>query len=172
MGIFDLFKKNKAVSHGQTEEQVIKVSPQPQASIKTKGSIADFFNIDIHQINPDEYSQRIVLSEPELEMFPYVEVNAKDGIVNSIEFISHSKIFSSELRKLINRCAKTFGPTKSGESTLTAQDSVLLQRGMFSRMWPTIWFDCGPDDENGGLTAIRVTIFNPSKNGNLQLKDI
>lgn len=149
------------------------VVPQSHGNVNSKVSIADFFNIDILNLNIEEYSERVTLPTLELGMFPYVEVHSKDGEINSIEFISHFKNFSSELTELINRCAATFGPTKSGESILTQRDNVLLQRGLFSRMWHTIWFECGTDEKNGCLTtSIRVTIFNPSQNGSITLIDV
>ncbi len=182
MSLFDFFKKKKTTLHEQRQPQEPmpqwyppqqthpqQMCPPQQMNVKIKSSIADYFNLDILHICPDEYTERVTLPVSELEMFPYVEVHSNGGTVNSVEFISHSKKFNSELTELINRCATTFGPTKSGESVLTQRDSFLLQRGRFSRMWPKIWFECGPDEENGGLTALRITIFSPSQNGNICL---
>ena len=170
MGIFNFLKKKEEPEEqiiSQTQEQDQETQPQQQAEVKTKNCIADFFNFDICHISPDDFPERVVLKKLELGMFPYVEVYSKEGKVNSVEFISHSKKFSPELTEFINRCAKTFGPTKGGESMLTQQDEFFLVRGIFSRLWHPIWLECGPDDENGGITSLRVTIFNPSKNGEL-----
>lgn len=168
MGLFDIFKKNKAASKHQPKSQPI---PQ-QCDVNEKQSIADYFNFDILHISPKEYNERIVLTTAELGMFPYVEIHSKEGHISSIEFISHSKRFTPEIAEFIKRCAATFGATKSGETILTQRDNTLLERGLFSRMWTPIWFECGPDDDNGGIPAIRVTIFNPSTNGSINLKQV
>lgn len=169
MGIFDFFKKDKVVS--KRLPQVLTPPPCPQlCEVRDKVSIADYFNFDILNICSEDYPERVTLAKSELGMFPYVDVHYKNGQVNYIEFISHSKKFTPEIAELISRCAITFGATKSGETSLTQRDNMLLERGLFSRMWTPIWFDCGPDYENGGITAIRLTIFNPSKNGTINLK--
>lgn len=168
MGLFNIFKKNRA----ESKPQPTTPPTYQQADVIAKQSIADYFSFDIIHLSPDDYPERTILTTKELGMFPYVEVHSKEGRVTSVEFISHSKRFTPQVAEFINRCAATFGPTKAGESTLTQKDSILLQRGLFSRMWPAIWFECGPDEENGGITAVRITIFNPSQNGIICLTQI
>lgn len=132
--------------------------------------LRNFFKVDITTIRPNENGEPLILDNPELGCFDYVNFYLNpDGSVHNIEFISLSKNFSKELIEFINICAKKFGPTKSGETIITARDYKLLSMGMFSRLWDNVWFDVSPDEETG-LRALRLTIFNVKETANTQLR--
>lgn len=124
--------------------------------------IADYFVIDMASITPADNDETIILDQRELGVFDYVKPHYdKDSNLANIEFRSLAKRFSPELIDFIKVCTETFGLTSFGEGEITARDEKLLLMGRFSRMWHNVWIDCGPDEENGGLTALRLTIFNP-----------
>lgn len=177
MGLFNLLFSKKHNDDAPVNESVSEVSSKPmesptgdRLSANVKQTIADFFKTDILNLSENDYRERVILNEAdyELGMFHYVDVSFRNGKVNNITFSSLFKHSTPEFREFIDRCALTFGPTKSGESQLTANDLILIMRGRFSRLWKNLWIDCGPDEEDG-LTAIRITIFSPETTGNIIL---
>lgn len=130
--------------------------------------LKDFFKVDITTIRPDEGETRIILQEPELGMFHYIDFHiTSDGTIN-LELLSLYKRFSKETIDLINLCAQKFGPTKAGETVITSRDEILLVKGLFSRMWKDIWFDVTTDWDTG-LKALSLTIFNVEKTGFMKM---
>lgn len=167
MAFFDLFKRHRAkVSDCACD---IQIEEPHVVEVVAKKRIADFFNTDILNLKREDYLERVTLNRPELGIFYYVDGHCNGDEFSTIEFVSLSKKFSPELIEFINACAKTFGPTKNGEAEVGPRDHILLQKGLFSRLWKHIWIECGSDEDNGGLTAIRISIFSPIETGNLLL---
>lgn len=186
MGIFDIFRKKKLEEVVDEEYSVPEVPtcgheivteesesiPEvetPKSNLDAvpnrKRLLKDFFEIDILKLKSDEGETRIVLEEPLMGMFYYVEFhNLSDGSVN-LEFLSHGKRFSKEVIDFVESCAKTFGPTQQGETVITPRDQQLLLRGVFSRMWKKIWLECSTDSDTG-LKALCLTIFNVDETAN------
>lgn len=167
MNIFKFFSKKK----DNTSSKGTHV-PQPtplQQFQNNKEIIADFFNTDILHLNHNDYKDRVVLDVPEMGMFYFVDARYVNGSLSNITFLSFSKILSPELINFVEKCANTFGPTQLGETSITSRDYFLLEKGLFSRMWKDLWVDCGPDDDNARMMAIRLTIFSPEKTGLIKL---
>lgn len=170
MGIFDIFKKkhNNTVPPPPPIPAINTIPPIPEPQ-KTSKALKDFFKVDIVNLRPDDGESRIVLENPELGIFNYVDFNfPNDGTVN-IQFLSLHKRFSPELIEFINSCAKTFGPTKQGDTVITEKDKMLLLQGVFSRLWDKVWIDV-TTDPGTGLKAIDITIFNVAKSALIEMK--
>lgn len=160
MGLFNWFKSKPKVAEESAQAVVAEKATETQASNQQKKSFKDFIDYDFSSIKEDAYSERIILDTPIFGSFYYIEVCRFDnGTASNVELISHSKKFTPELREFIAFCADEFGPTKAGETSVTPTDEKLLMLGRFSRMWPNLWLECGPDMENGGITALRITLY-------------
>lgn len=186
MGFFDIFRKKKVEEVEENEFSVPEIPPcvptaitgekedqhesgTPKSSLEVvphrKRLLKDFFEIDILSLKPNEGETRIVLEEPLMGMFYYVEFHyISDGTIN-MEFLSLSKRFSKEVIDFVESCANTFGPTKQGETVITQRDHQFLLRGVFSRMWNKIWLECSTDSDSG-LKALCLTIFNVEETAN------
>jgi hypothetical protein len=162
MGLFDIFKK-KEPSAAPTP-----VPPAPPVEEKPK-QLKDFFKVDIVNLLSSE-DDTIALSVDAMELgcFHSIKIETlKDGSHN-IEMTSLSKLFTPEMYKFVASCTSAFGPTKLGEGNLTSKDVILLSKGLFSRMWKPLWLDMGRDEDTG-LMALRLTIFNVEKNAFIEM---
>lgn len=161
----------RSVSIVTKHKETSSIKP-PLNTLEVKKTIADFFNTNILLITPQEDTHRITLSSPEFGLFNYVDVHIVNSKVNNLEFISHSLKLSPGLVEFINTCASVFGPTATGESQITHKDYLLLQKGLFSRLWRNVWLECGPDERNNGVLALRLTIFSPDTTGKIMLNNV
>lgn len=155
-------RRKSKESANSNADPLVEPAVQNTLELPPQRTIADYFNADILNLISEDYQERVTLPVPEMGVFPFVDTHYNDGSVSSVEFISLSKRFTPELIEFINDCSSTFGLTKTNEGNVTPQDEALLLRGRFSRLWKDVWLECGPDENNGGLTALRLTIFNPS----------
>lgn len=174
MGFFDKFKKKgylQQSSRNTSREAAGSDSflPHPIPSEPKTKRLADYFKMDIVNMNPNDSLDDTILKSCELGRFLHLYVSCKDDSINNIMFTSHTLSFSPELIEFINHCAKTFGPTSCGEGNVTARDTILLRKGIFSRMWKKVWVECGPDEKTG-ITVLRLTIFDPKNTGNIELE--
>lgn len=169
MKLFNWFKAKILGQHAASLEapamtKVAGVIVSSRTTLSEKRCVQDFINFDFSKIKEDDYIDRIVLDNPILGAFNYIDVHTFDnGVACNVDLISHSKKITPELRQFIAFCAKEFGPTKNGEAEITPMDERLLMMGRFSRLWHDVWVDCGPDMENGGIQALRLTLFNVQK---------
>lgn len=166
MGLFDIFKKdNSKESKGEEVKQI----PTPPPFQEHKKLLKDFFNIDIINERPDEGETRLFLSPPVLGNFHYMDFHfPKDGTIN-VDFLCLFKKFTPEFIEFANACARTFGPTQSGEGVISARDVTLLQKNLFSRIWPKVWLNVSTDDE-AGAPCLCVTLFNVAKTALIEMK--
>lgn len=177
MNIFDFFKKKRVevtpeeeYEH-QPQKATIPTPPPMPEPAKSEILLSDLIPYDFSTITENDYNGRIFLSNKLFGMFPYLDVEKfSEGKPYNVSFISLSKSFTPELRQFVDRCVATFGPTKFGEANITPTDERHLMIGRFSRMWSGVWLECGPDDENGGLTAIRLTLFDIDQTLNTIMK--
>jgi hypothetical protein len=166
MGLFDIFKKKEVLPPPPPV-------PQPTQTLKVEETkskhLKDFFKVDIVNLLSSE-DDTIALSVEAMELgcFHSIKIKTLNDGSHNIEMTSLSKLFTPEMYKFVASCTSAFGPTKSGEGNLTSRDVILLSKGLFSRMWKPLWLDMGRD-EDSGLMALRLTIFNVEKNAFIEM---
>jgi hypothetical protein len=176
MGLLDLFKKKEPVitpapipAPPTPPPPVPTPTPPPPPIEKKPTLLKDFFKVDIVNLLSSE-DDTIIVSEDDKELGCFRTIRTwtlSDGSHN-LEMTSFTKRFSPEMYEFVAACTSTFGKTKLGEGNITSKDVTFLIKGLFSRLWKPLWLDMGRDEDTG-LTALRLTIFNVEKNAFIEM---
>lgn len=176
MGLLDLFKKKESSviptpmpAPPTPPPPVPTTTPPPPPIVKKPTLLKDFFKIDIVNMLSSE-DDTIIVSEDDKELgcFRTFKIHTLSDGTHNLEMTSFTKKFSPEMYEFVAACTSTFGKTTSGEGNLTSRDVTFLIKGVFSRLWKPLWLDMGKD-EDSGLTALRLTIFNVEKNAFIEM---